>query len=261
MIVRQLDDDSVILINQTDHSKLSGFLAAHWGNDAFARPRPYEACVRAAMFHDIGWYKYETAPRLNEAGKPMAFMHVPLTAETLADFQWATDWMNTIDPYAGALMRKHRNGLWLGRYDAISHPVAFNNKNMSDQLKEFVERNEQLRKQEERAVDAAEFAVNYQWLQVWDLLSLYFCTQAPKDDYIEAVARGYANDGQVRIDLKPLGVGRVSIEPYPFDVPTLPFAIVHRHLPRATFADEQEFRRMYFAAPLETMRFEFVRAR
>ncbi len=258
MIVRELDDGGVILINQTDHAKLSGLSAAHWGNGQFARPRPYESAVRAAMFHDVGWYKYETGPRLNANMKPMAFMHVPLNEPTLAAFQWATDWMNEIDTYAGALMRKHRNGLWLGRYDAILHPVAFNNKNMNEALQAFVNRNEAARKREERQLDAAEFAVNYQLLQVWDLLSLYFCTQSPKDDYIEPVPRGYSGEGGVRIDLKPLAAGRVAVTPYPFDTPTLPIDIVHRHLRQATFADQQEFRRAYFEAPLQSLHFEFV---
>ncbi|HVG50538.1 MAG TPA: DUF3891 family protein, partial [Xanthobacteraceae bacterium] len=64
MIVQERADGSVILINQTDHAKISGLFAAHWGNSQFARPKPYESTVRAAMFHDVGWYKYETGPRL-----------------------------------------------------------------------------------------------------------------------------------------------------------------------------------------------------
>src|SRR4051812_19601364 len=101
MIVQECADGSVILINQSDHAKLSGLFAAHWGNSAFAAPRPYHSVVRAAMFHDAGWYAYETAPRLLSTGKPMGFTQVPLDDATLADYQWATDWMKAIDPYAG----------------------------------------------------------------------------------------------------------------------------------------------------------------
>jgi hypothetical protein len=261
MIVRTLDDGSVILVNQTDHAKLSGFLAAHWGNGEFARVRPYESAVRAAMFHDVGWYKYETGPRVDAQGKPMAFMHVPLNDETLANFQWATDWMNEIDPYAALLMRKHRNGLWQARYDAITHPAGFNNRNMNDLLRAFVDRNEDALRRDEAKVDRAEFAINYQLLQVFDLLSLYFCTQAPKDDYIEPVPRGYSGEGTVRMTLRPLDQTRVAISPYPFARPTLPMGLVYRHLPQATFASDEAFRRAYFEAPLLTMPFEFVAAR
>ena len=38
MIVRPLADGHTALIGQTDHSRLVGQLAAHWGNDQFAAP-------------------------------------------------------------------------------------------------------------------------------------------------------------------------------------------------------------------------------
>src|SRR3954447_15909441 len=59
MIVRKEPDGSLILIAQTNHAELSGFFAANWGNEMFARPRPHQSVVRAAIYHDAGWYKYE----------------------------------------------------------------------------------------------------------------------------------------------------------------------------------------------------------
>src|ERR1700728_86878 len=77
MIVRDAPHGSLILIGQTDHAKLSGQCAAHWGNENFARPRPYEAVVRAAMFHDSGWYDYETSPSIAaDTGRPLNFMQL-----------------------------------------------------------------------------------------------------------------------------------------------------------------------------------------
>jgi hypothetical protein len=77
MIVRDAPDGSLILIGQTDHAKLSGQCAAHWGNEKFARPRPYEAVVRAAMFHDSGWYDYEASPTIAaDTGRPLNFLQV-----------------------------------------------------------------------------------------------------------------------------------------------------------------------------------------
>jgi hypothetical protein len=256
MIVQERDDGSVILIDQSDHAKLSGLFAAQWGNDAFEAPHPWQSAVRAAMFHDAGWYAYETAPRLLPNGRPMGFTQVPLNDETLAAYQWATDWMVAIDPYAGALMRKHRNGIYLGRYDAMVHPVI-RQLDQTSALKAFVERNEAARKREEAALDGAEFAVNYQLLQVWDFLSLYFCMRPPRADYIEPVPYGYGKGG-VRMDLQPRDGGKVMVTPWPFKVDRLPIGIVHRHLPSASFASEDEFRRAFFEAPLGILPFELV---
>ena len=77
MIVRERPDGTLILIAQTDHAKLSGQCAAHWGNKEFARLQPYEAVVRAAMFHDSGWYGYEASPSIApDTGRPLNFLQV-----------------------------------------------------------------------------------------------------------------------------------------------------------------------------------------
>jgi len=91
MIVRERADGSLILIGQTDHAKLSGQCAAHWGNKNFARPKPYEAVVRAAMFHDSGWYDYEANPTVAiDTGKPLNFMQVTWGKPQRRAFEWAT---------------------------------------------------------------------------------------------------------------------------------------------------------------------------
>jgi hypothetical protein len=257
MIVQERDDGGLILIDQSDHAQLSGLFAAHWGNGEFDAPRPWQSAVRAAAFHDAGWYAYETAPRLLPSGKPMGFTQVPLDETTLAAYQWATDWMVAIDPYAGALMRKHRNGIYLGRYGAMTHPVI-RQLEATAALTSFLERNEIALTREESTLDSAEFAVNYQLLQVWDFLSLYFCIRPPRADYIEPVPRGYGK-GNVRMDLTPRDRGEVTLAPWPFNADRLPVGIIHRQLSTATFAGEDEFRRAYFAAPLEVMRFALVR--
>ena len=43
------------MITQNDHGDLSGQFAAHWGNQKFARLKPYGSMVLAAEAHDNGW--------------------------------------------------------------------------------------------------------------------------------------------------------------------------------------------------------------
>ncbi|PYR83679.1 MAG: hypothetical protein DMG19_18475, partial [Acidobacteria bacterium] len=102
MIVRKEGNDELILIGQTDHSRLVGQLAALWGNDTFAAPQPYASVVRAAAFHDYGWLRYETSPLLHpETGEPYQFLQVPLGTTQLEAYQWSLDWLAGIDRYAG----------------------------------------------------------------------------------------------------------------------------------------------------------------
>src|SRR5205809_7430805 len=88
MIVRKEGNDELILIGQTDHSRLVGQLAAHWGNDTFAVPQPYTSMVRAATFHDYGWLRYETTPLIHpETGEHYQFLQVQLVPTQLAAYK------------------------------------------------------------------------------------------------------------------------------------------------------------------------------
>jgi len=62
MIIRKDPSGALTLIGQTDHSRFVGQLAAHWGSRDFEAPKPYDAVVRAATFHDYSWLRYETSP-------------------------------------------------------------------------------------------------------------------------------------------------------------------------------------------------------
>jgi Protein of unknown function (DUF3891) len=259
VIVREEPDGSLLLIKQTDHAAISGLFAAHWGNGRFGRPHPYEAVVRAAMFHDAGWYRYQTSPRYDTGtGKTPNFMQVPPDRTQLGAFQWAIDWLTGIDPYAGLLINKHRTGLWRGRYGAIKHPSHAYAPNLGAMVESFIAENEVQQQAQERGLDQTELWVNYQLLQFWDLLSLYFCVRPPYQQYVEPVPSSYRAGEGVRLDLTPIGDGRVSIDPYPFDLPALPISIPYRHLPTAKFADEAAFRAAYFQALPQLMRFELV---
>jgi Protein of unknown function (DUF3891) len=258
VIVREEPDGSLVLINQTDHAKVSGYFAAHWGNQNFERPHPYEPVVRGAIYHDAGWNRYETSPRCDpKTGAVPNFLQVPPDSNQLAAFQWAIDWMTAIDPYAGLLISMHRTGLWRSRYEAISHP-PFSNAQLGPSVEAFVAENEAKQKQQEKGFDARELRVNYRLLQFWDLLSLYFCVRAPVNQYIEPVPRTYGEAQGVRVTLNVLGANKVAIDPYPFDAPELTVDVVHRRLPRARFANEAEFRAAYYRAPFQIMHFELV---
>src|SRR6185436_14833420 len=111
MIIRDPVDGEMLVVGQTDHSRLVGQLAAHWGNDKVARPDPWESVVRAAIYHDYGWLTYETTPLVDEqTGSPYRFLELPLADRQLASYQWSLDWMAAIDTYSGLVVSRHRTG-------------------------------------------------------------------------------------------------------------------------------------------------------
>ena len=59
MMVTRYDDRRFFVTLQVDHSRVAGYLAAHWGNERFSRPEPWESVVLAAQEHDRGWWQWE----------------------------------------------------------------------------------------------------------------------------------------------------------------------------------------------------------
>jgi Protein of unknown function (DUF3891) len=261
MIIRKDSNDQLLVIGQTDHSRLVGQLAAHWGNADFAAPRPFESVVRAATFHDYGWLRYETSPLIDpDSGEPYQFLKVPLTATQLAGYQWSLDWMAEIDPYAGLIVSMHRTGLWRGRYQTIKHPSGYNIKTMSPDIEAFLVRNETWQQGQRAQRNHDEVWTNYRLMQVWDLLGLYFCCQDPYEHYTEPVPTGYGSgdDSGTRLTMKPAGPRTVAFDPYPFDVRPCRVQLTYKRLPAATFPSLEAFRRAYFQAGTQLMEFELT---
>ncbi len=261
MIVRKEADGQTILIAQTDHSRLVGQLAAHWGNDQFATPRPYESVARAAAFHDFGWLRYETAPHFDpETGETPPFFRAPGGERQLQSYQWCSDELLADDPYAGLIVSMHRTGLWRGRYGALTHPPHAVPPKLPPATEDFIAREEPRQASERETFGTAEVWTNYQLLQVWDQLGLYFTCQDPYPQYIEPVptAYGAAKFSGLRMTMTPVSASRVEFAPYPFDVRPLSIQFTRRRLRAGRFADQAQFRRAYFQAPLELAAFELV---
>jgi len=258
MIVRKEADGSLVLIAQTNHAELSGMFAANWGNETFARPHPFQSAVRAAIYHDAGWYRYEVRPTYDVATRSTPnFPQVPPDPE-LAAYQWAIDWLTEIDPYAGLLISRHRTGLWSERYHTMSNPPPRPRRALSDSVTAFVSRNEARQEAALASLDRGAFATNYHYLQVWDLLSLALCVEEPKPTVFEPVPTGYGQAGDVRMTFEPVADDRISIKPYPFAVRPLEVCYAYKHLPTSDFASEDAFLDAYYAAVTKTRYFAFV---
>ena len=257
MIVRKPGNGELLLIGQTDHSRLAGQLAAHWGNRNFAVPDPYDSMARAATFHDYGWLRYETVPLLNpKNGEPYKFLELPIGAAQLDSYQWALDWLSGIDRYSGMIVNMHRTGLWQSRYNTITRPKGYVPRELTPEISEFIKRNENWQDRERQSFDNDSLWINYRLMQVWDIFALYFCCDDPYEEYIEPVPVSYSDKPGVCLTLKPIGPARASCEPYPFDVRPLHVQLFCRRLPKTSYENVDEFRRAYFGAECDVCRFE-----
>jgi hypothetical protein len=260
MIVRNQSDGSAIMITQNDHAKLAGLFAAHWGNRQFERPRPYVSMMRAAQYHDSGWLRYETDPYLDPAtGKSPSYQQVPNDAAQLAAYQAAIDMLTDVDSYSGLMMSKHRTGLWQSRYGAVTQPPPGPPRKLSDDIRNFIAKNEARQQAIATGVDPDEMAVNYHLLQVWDLLSLYICSHDQHPDHVIApVPTAYAAAGGASLTLTPTSPTTIVVDPFPFDQAPLNIAVVYRHLPQSALHDADAFKAAYFGARPQAAVFTFV---
>jgi hypothetical protein len=265
MIVRKEPNGELLLLTQTDHSRLAGQFAAHWGNADFAPLTPYESVVRAATFHDFGYLRYETAPSFDpETGGTPMFRQIATDARRLEEYQWCFEWLLGLDPYASLMVSMHRTGLWRQRYRTIASAIH-NVKGADPLIDAFIERHEALRPEliARHGIDAKQLWTNYRLLQVWDLLSLHFSCTAPFDDVIEPVPTSYATAGDdgVRMTLTPVDATTVAIDPYPFDTEALVVTVPAKRLSQAQFENQDAFRAAYFRAPVELLRFTLLRSK
>ena len=66
MFVYPYDERRLLLVLQTDHSRLVGQLAAWWDN-----VQPYLPMVLAAYEHDASWRAWEMRPYIDPEGRPI----------------------------------------------------------------------------------------------------------------------------------------------------------------------------------------------
>jgi Protein of unknown function (DUF3891) len=111
-MILQEQGDHLLVIRQTDHALLSGFLACEWGNDRFERPEQFESFCLAMREHDNGWGEWELVPKIDPKTRlPYSFMSIP-TEEHRALYQRGIDRIVKVDRYAGLLVSMHCAGLY-----------------------------------------------------------------------------------------------------------------------------------------------------
>lgn len=273
MVVRDLKDGLAIVSTQEDHADVAAQFAAHWGNDRFAKLRPYPTMLLATAYHDSGYREWEGNPPMNmEKGRPYAFREEIPAFESveLSGYVKNVDWVSSHDKYAGLLVSMHRTGLWQNRYNVFTEPAMKpRERSMAVQgIKKQLEDKQARTKQvlaSERPGFEPELWHNFTVLQIFDLLSLYFCcdgfaTEDSFKDYkITPVPVGYDTEERVDLRIVPNGAGSVRMDPYPFDVSPLRVAIRTRFVAPPKGKTERACIEAYHKAPRQLLRFEITK--
>jgi hypothetical protein len=238
MIVRDAGSAWQIVL-QTDHADLSAAFARTWADPG---PR-HDSLVVATERHDDGWAVWEQAPMVDpETGAPVNFLDVQVLSH-LAFYRAAIAAVTEEDAYAGLLVSMHGAGIYRRRYGLDPGLKLTFEDAVREQVEAFVAEQEGAveRRAAEAGVDEERRRADYELLQLYDRLSLYFCMRD-----VEA-----GEGGEVQgYRLAPLGPWHVRMEPFPFVEGPARFSLLRRLLPRRRWTLE-EFRRELASTPPE----------
>ncbi|HMH79068.1 MAG TPA: DUF3891 family protein [Candidatus Acidoferrum sp.] len=263
-------DPQLLVIRQTDHAFLAGFLAREWGNEKFTKPQPNASFCLAVAEHDNGWSEWELEAALDAKTRlPFSFMSIP-TATHIALYQKGIERVVKVDHYAGLLASMHASVLYDRTRATMPGFSAKYVKNEESHIaNEFVQqlRLQQLRLKVDLRGNAATkpfmeeplIHANVARLEALDRLSLHFCLNPEEDAIVDAVP---VNDQGEETDLELHGEGAsvVTIAPYPFRREPLAFSIMARRVPKRFYASDGDFQKTLAAAQYSPVKFT-MRAR
>src|SRR5439155_1303616 len=217
MIVRDRGDGWQVVL-QIDHEDLSGAFARAWAD----RGPQHGSLTTAAARHDDGWAVWERAPVVDKSGRPVNFLDVDVSSH-LGFCRACIAAVSEQDPYAGLLISMHGAGIYQQRYgrdpslglSRAAEAQALIDAFVAEQEDGFEQRREQAGVSDEQRWH------DYELLQLYDRLSLYFCMRDAEGDGAEPVElQGDAPD--------LVAPWRLRMAPYPFATSPASFELVRR---------------------------------
>jgi hypothetical protein len=212
VIVRDLGDAWQVVM-QPDHADLSAAFARAWARSLSP------SLVIATERHDDGWAVWEQSPRVDGDGKPVNFLEVDVRAH-LAFYRAGIAAITEEDPDAGLLVSMHGAGIYRQRYGLDQALGLARAAEVQDEVEAFVSEQEA-----KFGGDPKGRWEDYERLQLFDRLSLYFCMR----DGEEAELQGYR--------IEPVAPWHVRLSPYPFADGAGGFSLLRRVIPKNGRAD------------------------
>ena len=279
MIISE-NSDYYRMISQNDHGDLAGQFAAHWGNDRFDQLKPYQSMVLAAETHDNGWWDWDIYPSIDDNGVPIPFTRTP--REFRSNFYGkGIDNVIARDAYAGLIVSMHGVGLGQKRYGTMpsmverddpysQHFIAKREPTHKDMI-------DKLSRLEQYAGLTSQERIwhNYLLMQVFDRLSLFFCSNF--DITTVAAAGSHTKEGKAyygstikptpmkpgeedgQIQLRVLDRQTCVIDPYPFESSPLRVSVRGKLIQKRKYRSQEEFREIYGKAQRQEFTFTLLK--
>ena len=261
MMVCSYDEAHSLLVLQTDHSRVAGLFAAHWGNSNFAKLRPYLSMVLAAQEHDSGWWEWEVKPTLDTGGHPTDYIG---SIRKLPKGVWLGFYRHGIerlaerDAYAAYNVSMHGQGLLTQGMGLLPYMPDYTvDADVRDYIKQQTSFREKLLSVMRDNAQWKEFSsqehlwTNFKYLEVFDQLAQYVCNRYP----LNSRERKNGPTNQLSHTPVPVSPGEKDtiltvdvrdenhaiVKPYPFDVDPLVVSFPGRLIDKRTYSNQEEF--------------------
>jgi hypothetical protein len=267
MMVCPYDESRLLLVLQIDHSRVAGFVAAHWGNRDFVKLRPYASMVLAAQEHDSGWWDWEIKPTLDPEGYPTDYIG---SIRKLGKGVWLGFYRNGIerlakrDPYAAYNVSMHGEGLLTQGKGLLPYMPDYT---VDAEVRDYISQQTAFREELLPAMRGSrqwkEFSteehlwINFKYMEVFDQLAQYVCNRYPFNSAKRTngpsnklsntpvpVSPG-ENDTILSVDVKD--ESHATVTPYPFDVNPLVVSFPGRLIANRSYANHEEFLRDFYS--------------
>lgn len=260
-MVCRYDESRLLLVLQIDHSRVAGLFAAHWGNQDFARLRPYVSLVLAAQEHDSGWWDWEVKPTLDPKGYPPDYIG---SIRKLAKGVWLSFYRNGIerlaerDAYAAYNVSMHGEGLLTQGMGLLPYMPDYT---VDAEVRDYIAQQTAFRqallpvmrdKAEWKEFSSGEHLwTNFKYMEVFDQLAQYVCNRYP----FNSTDRKNGPSNQLSNTPVPVGSGEKDtiltvdvtdeshavVKPYPFDVNPLVVSFPGRLISDRAYPTQEEF--------------------
>lgn len=279
MMVCQYDESRSLVVLQTDHSRVAGLLAAHWGNERFAILDPYPAMVLAAQEHDNGWWDWEIKPTVDDQGNPLDYIGSTkhLGRVWLDFYREGIVRVARHDPYAGLMVLMHGVGLVTQRYGLQQGLFDYSENSL---VQSFVRDHEEGRLKIVDDLRHSEFYrlaatderiwVNYKLIEVFDQLAQFVCNRypfnstarrnGPTNTLSDVPVPVSAGEADATLKVEVLDETRAFVRPYPFDVDPLEISFPARLVSRRRYRSQEDFLQEYYGGERLTITYTLASA-
>ena len=254
-MIAQERDSGLLLFRQTDHALLSGAFATAWGSGTVPKLEHRESTLVAAARHDDGWAGWELAPKADEQGRPVDFIHMPV-AEHVELYRRGIDLVEAEDAYAGLLVSMHGERLYTRPFEPGMDPRIERLEGDDLRLaKAYVMHERKRQKRIAGGEPDGEAEEGWRLLQVWDRLSLLVCMQPLREGTSRALPPVGTPEGDVKIEAHATDRGELILDPYPFGDDPCRFSVAATSLDAKTWDDVAAFRRAFRAGVQAVLEF------